>query len=991
MEIKFQDKLKYQQEAINSVVNIFKGHPNPKKLSPISIRTAKMISPIEGVANLWDIDPVTIEENFYKVQQDNMLPVNDSLKSYDFTVEMETGTGKTYVYLRTILELNKHYGFSKFVIVVPSVAIREGVKKTIDITRKHFSQLYNNISYTDFIFNSGNMSELESFMEEDNIQIMIITVQAFISEKNKINKVMENGIIPINYITKTNPIVIIDEPQSTASTPKQKKAIGNLNPLFTLQYSATPKDTTNLVYQLNAVDAYNKNLVKKIEVNAFSDADYQGHPYIRLNKVKQTKKSGERKAELTLVESTSTGFNTKLFKNIKIGDDLSVKKLSNNPIYNDYQVRDIVVREGDERIIFDNGREIPLGLAINDINQEGVRKEQLKETIREHLNKELKLHKKNIKVLSLFFIDRVEKYRVYDEEGYHNGIYADWFEKAYNEVLDEDDKYKELPDYILNVPANKVHNGYFSGDKKWVNTSGETKADDSAYEKIMKNKEKLLNPKDKLRFIFSHSALKEGWDNPNVFQICTFIDTQSDLSKRQKIGRGLRLCVDGDGNRIDESYGDGEEFKTINRLTILANESFDSFADSLQKEMQEDGIQFNIVKEKDFKGISFIDSKGNHKITDNYDAQMIWKSLFCQHLIDKEGTILKQWDSAVIDDTIELPDNYKDIKYQIIEIVSTKSGKRYIDKVESRLTVRLNEDVFEDNNFFLKLWDKIKYQSIYSVSLNTEKLIDNCIRDMKISLKEIRKPEVRHTKTEVKIRTGIEGITRTDRQHFIEVENNEIPDIVRDLQDSTNLTKQTIIDILIKSNEEDSTFDKLLINPTEYYNRTLEIIKNNLSRMLVRNIKYHKLDNQEYSFTQFKKSFDEYVENNDYIGSRLVEAKKSVYDYIKCDSNVEVKFAQDLESMKDIEFFIKLPPWFVIKTPRGDYNPDWAIAVNIDNKIETYFVIETKGSSNRQDLRETEKDKIDCGQKHFELIEELTYDVCVDYDEFSNKYIHETF
>ena len=988
MEIKFQDKLKYQQDAIDSVVNIFKGHPNPNDLSPISIRSPKIVSPIEGVANLLDIDPVTIEDNFFKVQKDNHLPVNTSLDSYDFAVEMETGTGKTYVYLRTILELNKHYGFSKFVIVVPSVAIREGVKKTIDITRKHFSQLYPNINYTDFIFNSSNMSELKSFMEEDNVQIMIITVQAFISEKNRINQVMENGVVPINYITKTNPVVIIDEPQSTASTPKQKEAISNLNPLFTLQYSATPKDTTNLVYQLNAVDAYNKNLVKKIEVNAFSDADYRGHPYIRLNKVKQTK-SGERKAELTLVESTITGFNTKLFKNIKIGDKLSVKRLSNNSIYDDYQVHDIIVKEGRQRIIFENGREVPLGSTINDINQEGVRKAQIKETIREHLNKELKLHEKNIKVLSLFFIDRVEKYRVYDDEGYHNGVYADWFEKAYHEVLVENDKYKDLPDYILNVPASEVHDGYFSGDRKWVNTTGVTKADDSAYEKIMKNKERLLNPKDNLRFIFSHSALKEGWDNPNVFQICTFIDTQSDLSKRQKIGRGLRLCVDGDGNRVDDSYGDGEEFKTINRLTVLANESFDSFADSLQKEMQEDGIQFNIVKEKDFKGLAFIDSKGNHKITDDYDAQMIWKALFCQDLIDKNGVILKEWDSAVIEDKLELPEDYLDIKFQIIEIVSNNSCKGYIDKVESRITVNLDEDVFEKNKAFNELWNKIKFKSRYSVSLNTDDLIYNCVRDMKHSLSEIRKPEVRHTKTEVKIRTGVEGITRTDRRHFIEVENNDIPDIVRDLQDSIHLTRQTIIDILIKSDELDNTFEKLLINPSEYYNRTLEIIKNNLNRMLVKNIEYHILDNQEYSLSKFKKSFDEYVEDNDYIKSKLVAAKKSVYDYIKCDSNVEVKFAKDLESIDDIEFFIKLPPWFVIKTPRGDYNPDWAIAVNVNDNIESYFVIETKGSSNRDDLRETEKDKIDCGVKHFELIPDLEYDVCVDYDEFSRKHIHE--
>ena len=318
MEIKFQDKLEYQQEAINSVVNLFKGHPNPNDLSHISLRTSKMVSPIEGLSNFWDIDPLTIEENFFEVQEKNRLPINDKLDSYDFTVEMETGTGKTYVYLRTILELNKLYGFSKFVIVVPSVAIREGVKKTIDITRKHFSELYNGVNYSDFIFDSSNMSDLETFMEDDNIQIMIITVQAFIREENKIYQKQENGIIPIQYITKTNPVVIIDEPQSTVSTQKQKDAVSKLNPIFTLQYSATPKDTTNLVFKLDAVDAYNRNLVKKIEVNAFDAADYQGKPYIKLLSTKLNNRTGKRTAELSLDKNTKTGLNTAIVRNIKI-------------------------------------------------------------------------------------------------------------------------------------------------------------------------------------------------------------------------------------------------------------------------------------------------------------------------------------------------------------------------------------------------------------------------------------------------------------------------------------------------------------------------------------------------------------------------------------------------------------------------------------------------------------------------------------------------
>lgn len=990
MEIKFQDKLKYQQDAINSAVNLFKGHPNPNDLSPISIRTHGMVDTIEGNANLWDIDPISIEENFYEVQKNNRLPVNKSLDSYDFTVEMETGTGKTYVYLRTILELNKQYGFSKFVIVVPSVAIREGVKKTIDITRKHFSELYDGVSYSDFIFNSSNMSELETFMEEDNIQIMIITVQAFSREENKINQKMENGVVPLQFITKTNPIVIIDEPQSTASTQKQKDAISNLNPLFTLQYSATPKDTTNLIYKLDAVDAYNRNLVKKIEVNAFDSADYQGKPYIRLNSVKLNKRSGKRTAEITFVKNTKTGLNT-ASKNVKVGDDLSVSRISNNPLYGDYVVKDIGVKESEEFISFDNGQKISLGQSINDINQESVRKSQLKETIREHLNKELKLSKRNIKVLSLFFIDAVENYRYYDEEGAHKGKYAEWFEKAYNEVLAENEAYQNLPKYILDASAEEVHDGYFSKDrKKWTNTSGETTKDNDTYEIIMKDKEKLLNPKNNLRFIFSHSALKEGWDNPNVFQICTFIETQSDMSKRQKIGRGLRLCVDGDGNRIDESYGGGDEYKTINRLTVLANESFDSFASSLQKEMEADGIEFHKINVDAFNGLNYFKSDGEQVKFDKYDSEKIWKSLHEQGFLDKKGVITKEWKSVVKDNTLlELPEQYIEAKSIIIEFVSSKNGN-IVENASNRKTFHIRKEKL-DGLEFNNLWDKINYKSNFTVNFDIETLIEDSVEGMRESLRHIQKTVILHTKTEVKIKTGVEGITRSKRNHFVETENNDIPNIVKDLQTSTHLDKQTIIDILIESNKRFKSFEKLLINPTEFYNRTLDVIKNTLNSLMVKNIKYYKIDGQKFDVAEFKEFFEDWVKNDNYLERRLVKSEKSVYDYVKCDSDIEVKFAQELENMDDIEFFLKLPNWFKIKTPRGNYNPDWAITVNVNGKSETYFVIETKGTSNIGDLKGFEQDKIVCGEKHFELVEDLDYDVCVDYDEFAHKHIQENF
>ena len=986
MEIKFKDKLQYQADAIDSVIDLFEGQSLLS--SNISIMAPGMVSPFEGKGNLFDLSPQDIEENFKNIQKENGLPVNDKLESYDFTVEMETGTGKTYVYLRTILELNRNYGFSKFVIVVPSVAIKEGVKKTIDITRDHFSKLYNNISYTDFIFDSGNMSDLKNFMEEDNIQIMIITIQAFNKDKNKIRQKTESGIVPLSYITKTNPIVIIDEPQSVLGG-KGKEAVSDLNPLFTLQYSATPKDSTNLLYQLNAVDAYNKNLVKKIEVNAFDAADYQGRPYIKLNDVKLNKRNGNRTAELTLVKNTPIGLNTAVVKNIKPGDRLSVDKISNNDVYRDYVVDDVIVREGDEHILFDNGQKLYLGQSLNDINQEGVRKAQIEETIREHLNKELKLSKKNIKVLSLFFIDEVSNYREYDEDGAHKGKYAKWFEDAYRKIISEDE-YKKLPKYILDLSPEEVHDGYFSKDKqKFTDTSGETAKDTSTYELIMRDKEELLDPKNKLRFIFSHSALKEGWDNPNVFQICTFIETQSDLSKRQKIGRGLRLCVDGEGNRVDEAYGDGEEFKNINKLTVLANESFDNFAKSLQKEMEQDGIQFNVLKFKDFKGINIITPDGEHKKLNGFDSEKIWESLFKQGFINSKGVINKKWDKAVVEDTVELPEEFECARSEIIRVVSGKSATGYIKNVKNRVVINRNDEKFNSYSFD-KLWDKIKYQSRYSVDFNSEDLIENCVKDMKRSLNSIQKASVTHTKTEVTMRNSVSGIARYQRQHFIDIENNEIPNIVKDLQDNTHLTRKTIIEIILRSNKRDNTLEKLLINPAEYFNRTLEIIQDNLNHQIVETIEYHKLDAvNDYDKVNFKQSFEDWVEDGDFVKSKLVFSNKSIYEYIKCDSTTEIKFAQDLEDMRDIELFIKLPRWFTIKTPLGEYNPDWATTVNTDGKKETYYVIETKGSTKQKELRQREKDKISCAYKHFDLISDVDYEYFVSYEDFAKRFIYD--
>ena len=450
----------------------------------------------------------------------------------------------------------------------------------------------------------------------------------------------------------------------------------------------------------------------------------------------------------------------------------------------------------------------------------------------------------------------------------------------------------------------------------------------------------------------------------------------------------LRLCVDGDGNRIDESYGNGDEFKTINRLTVLANESFDSFANSLQKEMEADGIEFHKLNVDAFNGLSYIRSDGEHIQFDKYDSEKIWKSLFEQGFLDKKGTITKEWKSVVKDnDLLKLPEQYLEAKPRIIQFVSSKNGN-IIENAGDRKTFNLQKEKLEEPEFN-NLWNKINYKSNYTVKFDRNTLIEDCVEGMKESIWHIQKTVISHTKTEVKITTGVEGITKSKTNHFVESENNDIPNIVNDLQTSTHLDKQTIIDILIESNKRFKSFEKLLINPTEFYNRTLEVIKDTLNHLMVKNIQYYKLEGQEFDSTEYKEFFEDWVKNDNYLERHLVKSDKSVYEYIKCDSDIEAKFAQELENVDEIEFFLKLPSWFKIKTPNGHYNPDWAITVNINGKSETFFVIETKGTNSLNKLRQPEADNIRCGIEHFKLDSDVEYDFLKSFDDFSYRYIHE--
>jgi type III restriction enzyme len=583
MKLKFDKNLEYQQQAIASVVDLFRGQTPMQTNFTVSPYNGQigLFGTENGIGNRLELDEEEILKNLQEIQLRNGLPQTKFLKAgeYDFDIEMETGTGKTYVYLRTIFELHKNYGFSKFIIVVPSIAIKEGVYKTLQITEEHFKELYDNTIYHYFVYDSSKLEQVRSFAVSDNIEIMVINIDAFRrsftdptkeTKANIIHRTNDrlNGMKPIELIQETRPIVIIDEPQSVDTTPKAKEAIKSLNPLCILRYSATHVERHNLVYKLDAVDSYNLGLVKQIEVAGFTTKDYHNKAYLKLLSVDNKKTPITAKIEMDVKDRK--GVVKRKAVTVKRGDDL-YEKSGGRDVYEGYIISEIYCEEGNEYVAFTSKPDIlRIGKPIGDVDDLAIKEQQIRKTIEEHLDKELVLNKLGIKVLSLFFIDRVANYRYYDENGNpQKGIYAKLFEKHYNDLIRQP-KYNTLfKDIDLDTAAEEVHNGYFSADKKGVlkDTSGSTLADEDAYNLIMRDKESLLSFDTKLRFIFSHSALREGWDNPNVFQICTLNETKSEVKKRQEIGRGLRLCVNQDGER--------QHGFSINTLTVMANESYD--------------------------------------------------------------------------------------------------------------------------------------------------------------------------------------------------------------------------------------------------------------------------------------------------------------------------------------------------------------------------------------------------------------------------------
>lgn len=875
MKLTFESNLNYQLDAIKSITDLFEGQPLDDSILEFNLKEEGTLNLINGISNNLILTEEQILTNLKSIQSNNEIKVSELLDGMHFSIEMETGTGKTYVYLRSIYELNKLYGFKKFVIVVPSIAIREGVLKNLEITHEHFQTLYDNVPVNFQVYDSTKVSTLRGFATTNNIEVLVINIDSFAKDENIINKPNDklNGQKPVEFIQATHPIVIVDEPQNM-ETEKRIAAIENLKALCTLRYSATHRNQYNLTYSLNPVKAYDLGLVKQIEVDSIIEENAYNDAFVSVESITATKTKVTAKVSINSNENGGVKKKTLL---VKVGDDLY--KLSNErEIYSDgYIIEEIDAVN--QCISISNGNILYKGDSQGGLTDE-IMKFQIRKTIEEHLKKEKRLNKLGIKVLSLFFIDKVVNYRSYDIAGNTvKGKFAEWFEEIYQEYVSKP-VFKELDKF----PVEETHKGYFSQDNKGKvkDTSGETKADDDTYSLIMKDKEKLLGLDNSLRFIFSHSALRVGWDNPNVFQICTLNETKSDIKKRQEIGRGLRLAVDQSGKRTYD--------QNINRLTVIANEAYDDFAKALQKEIEEDcGIAFT-------------------------------------------GRIKNKGDRTPI-------------KY--------RKG-------------------FEADPKFLEIWGKLNKKTTYRVDYKTDDLITLAVKAIK-DLQEIKSPSIRSTKI---------GITMTDEgigTNYVgeKVESYgdyfwKIPDVLGYIQSKTELTRSTIEEILSKSGR----IADIIINPQLFLDLVTQSIKRTLYDLMIDGIKYQKIAGSEYEMALFEAQELEVYLNE--FTFKVSDPSKTIYEeFIPLDSGVESQFAKDCETSDQIKFYFKLPNWFKIPTPIGNYNPDWALVFEDDKKI--YFVAETKDTGTPQvdlsKLNGDEQIKIKCGKAHFNEFEDMEYKV----------------
>lgn len=1011
MKLQFKHQ-KFQADAAKAVVDVFAGQPY-LTLSYMMDRGTGAQQELSEQDDFtgWrnerivpELSDAIILEHLQKVQRANQIKPSERLEGhYNLTVEMETGVGKTYTYIKTMYELNKHYGWSKFIVVVPSIAIREGVYKTFEVTQEHFAEEYGK-KVRFFIYNSSQLTEIDRFASDSSINVMIINSQAFNAKSKDARRIYMKldefrSRRPIDIIAKTNPILIIDEPQSVEGT-QTKERLKEFHPLLTLRYSATHKMDSiyNMVYRLDAMEAYNKRLVKKISVKGITESGSTATDgYVYLEGINLSK--ADPTATLQFDFKGATGIRKKTMKT-GIGFNLYDHSGKLDEYKNNFVITKIDGR--DNSVEFLNGIKIYAGDVIGKVSEEQLRRIQIRETILSHIERERQLFHKGIKVLSLFFIDEVAKYRQYNETGNpYNGIYADMFEEEYNDIMGNmqiefgDEDYIQ---YLNAISAHDTHAGYFSIDKKGDcsldNKKEKTSDDTDAYDLIMKDKERLLDRDPKrspVRFIFSHSALREGWDNPNVFQICTLKQSSSEVRKRQEVGRGLRLCVNQDGERMDVNAL-GNDVHTVNVLTVIASESYDSFAKGLQTELAEAVANRPLAVTDDlFKGKVISDVHGNEQVVDGELAQAIHFDLIVNGYIDKKGALTDKYYEDKANGSIKVAEEAADCRDAIINILDSVYDSRLMLPENARdknveLQVKPEKLAMRE---FKELWKRISPKSIYTVRFDTNELIRKSIESLdrrlhvsKIFFK-VETGSIEEIKSKEALLDGASFVKETSNayglRNKIKTNHSVKYDLIGKLVGETGLTRKAVVQIL--TGIKKTTFEQFKDNPEEFIIKAAELINDEKATAIIQYISYRMLD-ERYDADIFTKSS---IKGK--LGENAMKAERHLYDHIVYDSKNERDFAENLDKNPDVAVYVKLPDSFYIATPVGKYNPDWAI-VFYEGKIKhIYFVAETKGSLSSLQLRPIEESKIHCAEEHFKAIsgKDVVYDVVDNYETLLNK------
>lgn len=965
-KIQFNPNLDYQKEAVESALMLFDGQE--KSSSPFTIsKGVGAYKDDKSLEVLGEGNRLTISvegklmNNLRSVQMENGLDVSENMVKADFTIEMETGTGKTYVYLRTIINLYQQYDFKKFIIVVPNRAIREGVNASLNDLQGHFHALYGT-KYRHFIYNSQDLQQVTSFARSNTLEIMIINISAFnrsfkdTEKEDKANVIHRphektNGRKPIDLLAETKPIVIIDEPQSVDNTDKAKVAIASLNPMVVFRYSATHRQITHPIYKLGPVEAYNQDLVKQIEVlSIFEDSDLNGL-FLKVVSTNPTK----REAELEMNIMASGGRVKRDQKKVKFNSLLH--EVTGNPAYVGWRLTNI-----DDHGVELNGHEKVYigGVKTNNslYSDDELKRLMIRETIKVHFEKQLSLIDKGIKVLSLFFIDWVVNFRDYNTED-QRGKYAKMFDEEFIKLTQENTFYMELFNR-WGGSVSKLREGYFSEDKKgrYKDTKGDTDDDISTYDKIMKRKGVLLNETEPIRFIFSHSALREGWDNPNVFQICILKDPQikgdKSIRLRQEIGRGLRIAVNQNGERVHD--------KGVNILTVTANETFGDFVGRFQTELKDDtGEEFNKITPQKFRNITYMDDDGVRHVLGEALAKELFQHLKENDFVKKELPTQKLEETLRNNPTLIVPQGevFQPYTEAITKRAEDLTAKIEIKKHNPPKSIHVNKRIRYSDEFNA-LWERIKHKTTYSVDYNVHNFKLKCVKELNDL--QVRKIVYNVEKGTIKIDSdaGVkdkDGI-KTDFSSMTYSGKIRIPDVIRYLQNETGLKRQTLIEIL----SDTRTLGQIIYNPQLYMELVRDIIRKLMQHELVDGIKYERINDV------FQMELPEDDEIKKYFSKMMVETpNRCVLDCIEVDSKEEQNFAQQLDNNERVGCFMKLPSSFKIDTPLGSYNPDWAVYVKgIEDKV--YFIVETKGTNILADLKPSEQNKIRCAKKHFEVI-----------------------